>query len=75
MKLGISLANMLMESSCGGSPGLHQNVETGLHLLAQQWKDKLCGIIYGIDDMEVLCMACGSEYPPFSGQMDKILHN
>lgn len=24
MKLGISLENMLMESSCGGSTGLHQ---------------------------------------------------
>lgn len=68
-----------MVSSCGGAPWLHQeklqNVWTvRLHLLALWWKGKLCGIIYGVDDMQVLCKAYSSEYPPFSRKMDK-LHN
>lgn len=71
---------MLTESSGGEAPGLHQkqlqNMETvRLHLLALQWKYKLCGIIYGIADMQVLCGACSSEHPTFSGQMDKLLYN
>lgn len=50
-------------------------VDSKAALLALGWKDKLIGIVYGIDDMQALCKANSSEYPSFSEKMDKLLHN
>lgn len=67
-----------MESSCGGPRDYTKTtecVDSKAALLALGWRDKLFGIIYGIDDMHALCKAYSSEYPSFSEKMDKLLHN